>query len=59
MLTYAALYFAFLKKKSKDISDYAQLILCLVEMLVVYFLAGSGAKFWEAVSAVKTTSQNK
>ena len=58
MLTYAILYFAFLKKKCKGISDYAQLILCFIEMLVVYFLAGSGARFWSAISKAKA-SQNK
>lgn len=58
MLTYAMVYFAFLRKKRKDISDYAQLILCLIEMLVVYFLAGSGAEFWSAISKAKV-SQNK
>ena len=58
MLTYAIVYFAFLRKKHKDISDYAQLILCLIEMVCVYFLAGSGAKFWSAISKAKV-SQNK
>ena len=58
MLTYAMMYFAFLRKKRKDISDYAQLILCLIEMLVVYFLAGSGAEFGSAISKAKV-SQNK
>lgn len=58
MLTYAMVYFAFLRKKRKDISDYAQLILCLIEMVIVYFLAGSGAKFWSTVSNTKA-SQNK
>ena len=58
MLTYAMVYFAFLRKKRKDISDYAQLILCLIEMACVYFLAGSGAKFWSTVSNIKAF-QNK
>ena len=58
MLTYAIVYFAFLKKKCKGIFDYAQLILCFIEMLVVYFLAGSGAEFWSAISKAKV-SQNK
>ncbi len=58
MLTYAMVYFAFLRKKRKDISDYAQLILCLIEMVCIYFLAGSGAKFWSTVSKAKAT-QNK
>ena len=58
MLTYAMMYFAFLRKKRKDISDYAQLILCLIEMVCVYFLAGSGAEFWGAISKAKA-SQNK
>ena len=58
MLTYSVIYFAFLKKKCKGIFDYAQLILCLIEMACVYFLAGSGAKFWSTVSNTKA-SQNK
>ena len=58
MLTYAIVYFAFLKKKCKGIFDYAQLILCLIEMVCVYFLAGSGAEFWSAISKAKV-SQNK
>lgn len=59
MLTYAMVYFAFLRKKRKNISDYAQLILCLIEMVVVYFLAGSGARFWSAVSNITKASQNQ
>ena len=58
MLTYAMMYFAFLRTKRKDISDYAQLLSCFIEMLVVYFLAGSGAEFWSAISKAKM-SQNK
>lgn len=57
MLTYTMVYFAFLRKKHKDISDYAQLILCLIEMVCVYFLAGSGAKFWSEYQ--KQSIQNK
>ena len=59
MLTYTMIYFAFLRKKHKDISDYAQLILCLIEMVCVYFLAGSGAKFWSTVSNVKALQNQK
>lgn len=56
MLTYSIVYFAFLKKKCKDISDYALLIMCLIEMLVLHFFAGSGVRFWGTISKV---SQNK
>ena len=59
MLTYAMVYFAFLRKKRKDISDYAQLILCLIEMACVYFLAGSGAKFWSIVFNIKASQNQK
>ena len=58
MLTYSIIYFAFLRKKCKSIFDYAQLILCLIEMVCVYFLAGSGAEFWGVVSKAKAP-QNK
>ena len=57
MLTFTSFALSFLKKNDKDVSDYAQLITCLIEMVIVYFLAGSGARFWEAISAVKATSQ--
>lgn len=59
MLTYSIIYFAFLKKKCKGIFDYAQLILCLIEMVCVYFLAGSGAKFWSTVSNIKASQNQK
>lgn len=58
MLTYSMVYFVFLKKKYKGISDYVRLILCFIEMLVVCFFAGSGAKFWSTVSKAKAP-QNK
>lgn len=58
MLTYTMIYLAFLKKKCKGISDYMQLVACFMEMIVIYFLAGSGARFWSTVSNTKT-SQNK
>lgn len=59
MLTYSILYFAFLKKKCKGISDFMQLTACFMEMIVVYFLAGSGARFWIAVSNITKASQNQ
>lgn len=59
MLTYAVLYFAFLKKKHKDISDYVRLVACFMEMIVIYFLAGSGARFWSAVYNITKASQNQ
>lgn len=59
MLTYSVIYFAFLKKKCKGIFDYVQLILCLIEMVCVYFLAGSGAKFWSTVFNTKAFQNQK
>lgn len=59
MLTYSIMYFAFLRKKYKGISDYMQLVACFMEMIVIYFLAGSGARFWSAVSNITKASQNQ
>ncbi len=59
MLTYSMVYFAFLKKKCKGISDYARLILCFIEMVVVCLFAGSGAKFWSTVSNAKASQNQK